>query len=81
MNHIEQVSEFLKEVMSGEEPPSFKSPEFAELIKAIGSVATTPRQCEFLGRLALDFLLLRLSAKMHAQRELAILRTKGSDPC
>lgn len=80
--NLEIVSGALEQVINDEPAPSFRSPEFADLIAAIRGIsneATTPEAhqrllFEQIGRKAVLLLLDRLTASMGAERTVSIMR-------
>lgn len=79
MTDIDQITRTLEQALAGESPASFKSPEFAELIRSINAVYPDRVNCEALGHRVLQMLLARMSAAMHTEREIQILKY-GSEP-
>ena len=79
MNHFEHITQILEKIIDGEPIPTFQSPAFVALIAALSSIATSPQDSEKLGRSCCLMLLDRLSASMHGEREIQLLKD-GSQP-
>lgn len=79
MNHFEHITQILEKIIDGEPIPTFQSPAFVALIAALSSIATSPQDSEKLGRSCCLMLLDRLSASMHGEREIQLLKD-GSRP-
>jgi hypothetical protein len=47
------------------------------VVRASGLVAACPYACEVLGRSGIAVLLAHMSASMHAEREIAVMRSRG----
>ena len=79
MNNFEHITQVLDKIIDGEPIPTFQSPAFVALIAALSSIATSPQDSEKLGRSCCLMLLDRLSASMHGEREIQLLKD-GSRP-
>jgi len=86
---LDQITTALAQAMQGEPAPSFKSQEFLRLIGAVNALTNTDNIGEPLTRLvheqiglkALQLLLDRMSASMHSERAVAMMRDNGKKPC
>lgn len=79
--NIEIISSALEQVINEEPAPSFRSPEFADLIAAIRGIANQAAPevhqrllYEQIGRNAVLLLLARLTASMGVERTVSIMR-------
>ena len=79
MNNFEHITQILEKIIDGEPIPTFQSPAFVALIAALSSITTSPQDSEKLGRSVCLMLLDRLSASMHGEHEIQLLKD-GSCP-
>lgn len=81
MNNFEYITQVLEQTIDGEPIPTFRSPAFVALIAAASSIAASPQDSEKLGRACCLMLLDRLSASMHGEREIKLLKDSSRPLC
>jgi hypothetical protein len=74
---IEILQAAMQNAILGEDIATFKNPAFQDVVRASGLVAECPYACEVLGRSGIAVLLAHMSASMHAEREIAVMRNGG----
>ncbi|WP_155885272.1 hypothetical protein [Acidovorax sp. JHL-9] len=81
MTNFEHITQVLEQTIDGEPIPTFRSPAFAALIAAASAISASPQDCEKLGRSCCLMLLDRLSASMHGEREIQLLKDSSRPLC